>query len=313
MLVVLSLAVGLVLCIACANVMSLLLARAADRSREITIRTALGAGRGHIVRQLLTESALLAFVGGTAGLLLAWWGVQALVAVAPASAPRLQAVRMDGLVVAFSVAVTLVTAAISGLAPALATARSQLNPALRDGGRESTATGRMRAGLVAAEIAVAFVLVVGAGLLIHTLVALQRVDMGFDAERVITAAVAPPRAQYRDPAALRQLFTRLLERAGAIPGVQSAALTNMLPLSGGDFTLSFSIIGRPRATGAGNEPAAGARIVSASYISTMGMRIVQGRDLTKLDTENAPGAVVVNETMARRYWPNAGARRSTRG
>jgi putative ABC transport system permease protein len=311
MLQVLALAVGLVLCIACANVMSLLLARAADRAREITIRTALGAGRAQIVRQLLTESALLAFVGGTAGLVLAAWSLQALIALAPASAPRLQEVRIDALVLTFTAVVTIVTAAISGLTPALATARTQLNPALRDGSRESTATGRIRSLLVVVEIAVALVLVVGAALLLRTLVALQHVDMGFNSERLLTAAVAPPRAQYRDPEALRQLFSRVLERAAAIPGVRGAALTNMLPLSGGEFTLSFHILGRPPASTPGSEPVAGARIVSASYVSTMGMQIVHGRDLSPLDTESAPGAVLVNETMARRYWqdgPAVGAR-----
>src|SRR5436190_2008359 len=302
MLIVLSLAVGLVLCIACANVMSLLLARAADRAREITIRTALGAGRGQIVRQLLTESALLACIGGAAGLLLAWWGVAGLIAVAPPSAPRLQDVRIDGLVLAFTAAVTLVTAAVSGIAPAAATARVQLNAGLRDGGREATSSGRLRTILVVAEIAIALVLVVGAALLIRTLVALQRVDLGFAADHVLTASLAPPRAQYRDPAALRQLYQQLLDRASAIPGVRAAGLTNLLPLSGGDFTLSFRIEGRPRGVTPGDEPVAGARVVSASYVSAMGMRIVSGRDLSPLDTERAPGAVLVNETMARRYW-----------
>ena len=302
MLLVLSIAVALVLCIACANVMSLLLARAADRGREITIRAALGAGRGQIVRQLLTESALLACVGGAAGLLLAWWGVQGLVAVAPPSAPRLQEVRVDGLVLAFTALVTLVTAAISGIAPAAATARVHLNAGMRDGGREVTSSGRLRAILVVAEIAVALVLVVGAALLIRTLVALQHVDMGFNGERVLTASIAPPRGQYRDPAALRQLYQRLVDGAAAIPGVRSAGLTNMLPLSGGDFMLSFQIRGRPPAATPGDEPVAGTRIVSASYVSTMGMRVAQGRDLSPLDTENAPGAVLVNETMAKRYW-----------
>lgn len=305
MLVVLSLAVALVLGIACANVMSLLLARAADRGREITIRAALGAGRGQIVRQLLTESALLSLIGGAGGLLLAWWGVEGLLAVAPASAPRLQEVRVDGLVLAFTALVTLITAAVSGIAPAAATARVHLTAGLRDGGREVTSSSRIRAVLVVAEIAIALVLVVGAALLIRTLVALQRVDMGFEADHVLTASIAPPRGQYRDPEALRQLYGRLLDRASAIPGVRSAGLTNMLPLSGGDFTLSFRIEGRPPAAAPGSGPVAGARIVSASYASTMGLRIAEGRDLSRLDTAHAPGAVLVNETMTRRYWPNA--------
>ena len=307
MLIVLALAVALVLAIACANVMSLLLARAADRTREITIRSALGAGRGQIVRQLFTESALLAAVGGAIGLLLAWWGVAALVAVAPASAPRLQDVRIDAIVVGFTAAVTVLTALASGLVPAVTTAGSHLHAGLREGGRESTASGRLRAGLVTAEIAVALVLVIGAALLIRTLVALQHVEMGFNPDHVLTASVAPPRTQYRDPAALRQLYARLLERASAIPGVRSAALTNMLPLSGGDFNLSFAIEGRPLAPTPGAEPVAGARLVSPSYVSTMGLRLLAGRNLSALDRESAPGAVLINETMARRYWPNGSA------
>jgi len=305
MLIVLSLAVALVLAIACANVMSLLLARAADRGREITIRTALGAGRGRIVRQLLTESVLLSSIGGIAGSILAIWGVAALVAVAPPSAPRLQDVRVDAGVLAFTGLITLVTALVAGLAPSLAAVRVHLNAGLRDGGREATGTGRLRAGLVVGEIAVALVLVVGAALLIRTLVALQHVDMGFEPAHVLSASVAPPRTQYRDPEALRQLFTRLVERAATIPGVRSAALTNMLPLTGGEMNLSFRIEGRPPAATPGSEPVAGARIVSASYATTLGMRLLQGRDLSPLDSANAPGAVLVNETMAKRYWPGA--------
>jgi len=305
MLLVLTLAVALVLAIACANVMSLLLARAADRSREMTIRTALGAGRGRIVRQLLTESALLAAAGGLAGVLLAGWGVQALIAVAPPSAPRLHQVRVDGWVLAFTASITLLTAAVSALAPAVAAWRVHLTAGLRDGNREVTGTGRLRAMLVVAEIAIALVLVVGAALLVRTLVALQHVDMGFEASHLLSASIVPPRTQYRDPAALRQLFSRMLERTATLPGVRSAALTNLLPLTGGEMNLSFQIQGRPPAPTPGSEPVAGARIVSASYVSTMGMRILRGRDLSPLDTENAPGAVLVNETMARRYWPAA--------
>ncbi len=301
-LIVLSVAVALVLAIACANVASLLLARAADRTREITIRTALGAGRGRIVRQLLTESALLAGSAGVAGALLAWWAVRGLVAIAPASAPRLHDVRVDAGVLAFIALVTMVTAVVSALAPAAAAMRTRLNAGLRDGGREATGTGPLRNALVAGEIAAALVLVVGAALLIRTLIALERVDLGFGAGHVLTATVAPPRSQYADAAARRQLFARLVERAAAIPGVTSAALTNMLPLSGGDMNLSFQIYGRPPSPVPGSEPVAGARIISPSYLTTMGIRLVAGRDLSPLDTENAPGVVIVNETMARRYW-----------
>jgi putative ABC transport system permease protein len=302
-LIVLAVAVALVLAIACANVTSLLLARATDRAREITIRSALGAGRGRIVRQLVTESLLLAGAAGLAGVVLAWWGVRGLIAIAPASAPRLQEVHIDAAALAFAALATLVAAALSGLAPAAAALRSQLNPGLRDGGREATGSGRLRGALVAGEIAAALVLVAAATLLIRTLVALQRVDLGFESGHVLTATVAPPRAQYRDVNARRQLFEKLIERAGALPGVTSAAVTNMLPLSGGEMNLSFDIEGRPPSFTPGSGPVAGARIVSPSYIATMGMRLTSGRALSRLDTDSAPGVVVINETMARRYWP----------
>jgi len=232
--------------------------------------------------------------------------VNALDALAPASAPRAQEVDMNATVLLFTMTVTLLTSAVAGLAPAAA-ARSQLTAGLRDGGRESTAGSRVQGALVGAEIAMALVLVVGAALLIRTLVALQRVDLGFASEHVLTASIVPPRTQYRDPEAMRQLYRRLLDRAGAIPGVTSAGLTNMLPLAGGEMNLSFRIEGRPPAPSPGGEPVAAARIVSASYVPAMGMRLVSGRQLSALDTEDAPGAVLVNEAMVRRYWPAGSA------
>jgi predicted permease len=232
-----------------------------------------------------------------------WWQTSRAWPLAAPSAPRLHEVRIDALVLGFTALITLLTAMVSGLAPAGAAARVHLTASLRDGGREATSTGRLRAGLVIAEIAIALVLVVGAALLVQTLVALQHVDMGFTAQHVLSASIVPPRAQYRDPAALRQLYQQLLDRAGSLPGVRSAALTNMLPLSGGNMSLSFQIQGRPPAALPGDEPVAGARIVSASYVATMGMRSLQGRDLSPLDTDEAPGALLVNETMAKRYWP----------
>ncbi|HTI36260.1 MAG TPA: ABC transporter permease [Vicinamibacterales bacterium] len=301
-LAVLAVAVLLVLAIACANVASLLLARAVDRAREITIRAALGASRWRITRQLLTESLVLAVAAGVAGVCLAWWEVRALVALAPASAPRLHDVRLDGGVLTFAVFVTLLTAIVAGLAPASASFGPQLNARLRDGGREATGTGKIRAVLVAAEIAAALVLAVGAALLVHTLVALQRVDLGFNPDHLLTARLVPPRAQYPDIEARRKLFERIVERARVLPGVTDAAITNMLPLSGGEMNLSFAIEGRPPAP-PGQEPVAAARIVSASYLETMGMHLRAGRTLNRYDKENAPGAVVVNESMAEHYWP----------
>lgn len=302
-LAVLTAAVLLVLAIASANVASLLLARAIDRTREIAIRTALGASRWRIVRQLLTESLALAVVAGTAGVFLAWSAVRVLVAIAPASAPRVRDVTIDGAVIAFGVAVTLFTAVAAGLAPASAALRTTLNSRLRNGGREVTSGGFLRAAIAAAEIGAALVLVVGAALLVRSLVALQRVDLGFNPDRLLTARVVPPRTQYSNAAARRELFERLVERARALPGVAGAGAANMLPLAGGEMTLSFQIEGRPPAPSSSAPPAGGARIVSPGYLETMGMHLRAGRTLTALDGPNAPGAVVINESMAKHYWP----------
>jgi putative ABC transport system permease protein len=302
-LAVLTAAVLLVLAIASANVASLLLARAIDRTREIAIRIALGASRWRIVRQLLTESLVLAVAAGTAGVFLAWSAVRVLVAMAPASAPRVHDVAIDGAVIAFAIAVTLFTAVTAGLAPASAALRTTLNARLRNGGRQVTSGGFLRGAIVAAEIGAALVLVVGAALLVRSLVALQHVDLGFNPDRLLTARVVPPRTQYSNADARRELFERLVERARTLPGVAGVGAANMLPLAGGEMTLSFQIEGRPPSPSSSAPPAAGARIVSPGYLETMGMHLRAGRTLTRLDGPNAPGAIVINESMAKHYWP----------
>ncbi len=258
-LLVLTAAVALVLLISCANVGSLLLARASDRAREITIRVALGASRWQIVRLLLLESVLLSAVGGLLGLLLASWGVHGLVAIAPASAPRLQDVALDWHVLIFTAAISVLAAGPLRPRPRPRAQTGQpddLSPSLRDGGREATSAGRLRSLLVIAEVTLAMTLVVAAALLVQSLISLQRVDLGFNHERLLTASVAPPRGTYRSEEATRSLLGRLLERSAAIPGVTDAALTTALPLQRHGLGLHLRHR-RPPAATHGRRPAAG--------------------------------------------------------
>jgi putative ABC transport system permease protein len=301
-LFVLTGAVALVLLIACANVTSLLLARASERSREITIRVALGAGRSYILRQLLAESTLLALAGGALGAALAWWSVHALVSLAPAAAPRIRDVSVDLQALAFALVISLLAALASGLAPALAAARAELTPALRDGGRESTGGTRMRSALVVFEVAVAVILVVGAALLVRSLVALQRVDLGFRPDHVLTTSISPPRGSYRGEAPIRQLYAQIVERAAALPSVEVAATTSILPMAGMDTDFTFDIVGRAPSATPGGQPVAWFRVVSPDYFRAIGMRIVEGRGITPDDAPETPRVVVLNETLARRYW-----------
>jgi len=345
-LLVLAAAVALVLLISCANVGSLLLARAPDRAREMSIRIALGASRWQVVRLLLLESLLLSAGGGVLGVLLASWGVRGLVAIAPATAPRLQDVALDWPVLLFTAALTTLAAALSALAPVLSQtgvrpgsdrgqtgvrpgsdqgqtgslprrsarrARSWVRPqpdlsqSLRDGGREATSAGRLRSLLVITEVTLAMTLVVAAALLVQSLISLQHVDLGFRPERLLTATVAPPRATYRSEEATRSLLGRLIERSAAIPGVTDAALTTALPLSGMDSDFTFDIAGRPPPRTAADQPQAWFRIVSPNFFQVFGMRIVEGRGLTADDRTDGPAAVVVSETLAKRYWPDGTA------
>jgi putative ABC transport system permease protein len=301
-LLVLTGAVGLVLLIACANVASLLLARASERAREITIRVALGANRGQIVKQLLTESLLLSLTGGFIGVWLAWWSVHALVSAAPAAAPRLREVTLDLTAVAFAGAVSVASALISGLAPALAASRIQLTSALRDGGRESTGGSRMRSAMVIVEVMVAMVLVVGAALLVRSLVALQRVDLGFRTDHVMTASIAPPRGMYRGEDAMRELYRQILDRAATIPGVEAAAITSILPLSGADMEFTFQIVGHALPANPGEQPVGWFRVVTPGYFRVLDIRLLQGRAITIEDHPDSPRVMVVNDTFARRYW-----------
>jgi putative ABC transport system permease protein len=302
-LLVLFAAVGAVLLIACANVASLLLARAIGRQREIAVRAALGASWGRIVRQLLTESLLLAAVGGTAGLLLATWGVDLLKTLSPADLPRMQDVRLDGRVLMFTLLVSLLTGLLFGLIPALRAARADLNEALKEGGRggEGLGRNRLRGALVVAEVASAMTLLVGAGLLINSFVRLQRVNLGFDPHQVLTLRVELPDARYREARQIINFNQEFLRRVERLPGVRSAAMIFKLPLSG-DASTTFEVEGQP--TDKSRPLSAGARVSTPGYFHTLGIPLVSGRDFSERDEEKSAPVVIINEALAARYFPN---------
>ncbi len=294
-------AVAFVLLIACVNIANLLLARASARGRELAVRLALGAGRRRVIRQLLTESVLLAFLGGVAGVMFGIWAVDALVSIAPASAPRLGEIRLDLRVFGFAALLTIATGVLFGLAPAINASRSGATGSLKDGARGAAAGGgaSLRRVLIAAEVALALILLTGGGLLLQTFMRLQAADLGFDPHNVLVGFVNPPRASYDTAAKHRVFYDQVLEKAAALPGVRQAALASVLPLSG-DSDTSFIIEGRPPAQAAGEQPVTWYRLVSAGYFDTMGMPLRRGRAFAA--GESAPSAVV-NETFVRKFFP----------
>jgi putative ABC transport system permease protein len=275
-LLVLSGAVGFVLLIACANVANLLLARSSVRQREIAIRRALGAGRTRLVRQLLTESVLLAAVGGFLGLFVAVWGIDGLVRLSPTSLPRLHDVSVNSAVLAFTAALSILTGIVFGLAPAIQGSRVDLNQVMRDATRSSTAAGhvaRLRAVFVVTEFALALVLLVGAALLVQSFWRLQRVDLGFDARNVLTARLwlpqpnLPETGPYFTHPARVGFYTRVLERVATLPGVTAVGGVANLPLGGSRGRLSFSIEGKPIEKG--DALASQATLVTPGYFDTL--------------------------------------------
>ncbi len=308
MLLLLLGAVGLVLLIACVNVANLLLARAAARQREIAIRGALGAGRGRLVRQLLTESVLLSVLGGALGLGVGAAGVELLTATLPADTPRLEEVRIDVGVLGFTAALALLTGLLFGSLPALRTSHFGLKAALIEGGR-TAGGGRSRRGLasalIAAEMALAVVLVIGAALLVRSFWNVVQVDPGFQTGNVVSALVAPSESRLGDDAARRDFFARLEERLAALPGVSAVSATSQLPFAEGIYGSVFVIEGRPDpATRGGDWPLADAApVVGADFLRTLGIPLLRGRGFTDADREGAPGVVLVSEALARRHWP----------
>ena len=295
-------AVGLVLLIACANVASLMLARAADREREVATRVAMGASRVRLVRQLLTESFLLAGAGAGLGLLLALWGVDVLVSLVPGNLPRVAGVTVDEPTLVFTIAVTVLTGFLFGVVPALRASKPNLQGTLREGGR-GTARAPLRNLLVVGEVALALTLLVGASLLIRSFAALTAVDPGFDPERILTAELNLVGPDYNDATRRREFVRRVLERVNALPGVENAGVVHALPMGGSDSDTSFLIEGRePPAPNRG--PVAWYRPATPGYFETMKMRLVRGRWFHEGEDMEAPPVVLVNETAALRYWPN---------
>ena len=304
-LLVLSGAVVLVLLIACVNVANLLLARSTVRQRELGLRTALGAGRARLLRQMLTESLLLSLTGGAAGLFVAWAfhrGLLALVADR-IPVPRLDQVHLDLPVVAFTLLVAVGTGLFFGLVPALL-ATSNLNEALREGGRHGAGprSRRTLATLVVAEVALALVLLTGAGLLIRSFMRLQSIDPGFRAEGVLTARVSLPGARYAESSDITRFFSDALERIRALPGVESAAGITFLPLAGPGIGTSFYRLDQPEPAD-GERPVTDVRPVTPDYFRTMGMPLLVGRDFTNADTAESPHVAVVSETLVRQQYP----------
>jgi len=297
--------VVVVLLIACANVSNLLLARASSRTRELGIRAALGASRTRVVRQLVTESVLLASLAGVASVVIAAWGIRGLVALAPAGLPRINEVHVDLRVLLFASAVSLAASLIFGLAPALHASRSDLNEVMKQGGRTMSGGGshRMRAALIVFETAAAVVLVIGAGLLIRSFAALSQVDLGFRTERLLVADTAVPTAS-RDVAAVGvQFYRNLLPQLAAIPGVESSAAVMGVPTNvrsnGG-----YAIEGGPTFEQMGvRSPQAILTVATPGYFATLGVPVIKGRDFTEADIDSAPLVAVVNEALARASFP----------
>jgi putative ABC transport system permease protein len=319
-------AVGFILLIACANVANLLLTRAAGRQKEMAIRAALGAGRRRLIRQLLTESFLLAVVGGGAGLLLAAWITDLLRNINAVEIPRLEQVNLDGRVLTMTVGLTLLTGILTGLAPAWRSARPNVSQWLSDGGRTSAGPGRRRLGsiLVVLEVALALVLLIGGGLMLKSFLHLMNVDPGFTTSHILTVDLSLPGPRYPQPWQQLRFYEQLIEGIKALPGVEAVGATSETPLTAGDYWVPFTIEGRP-ALPPGQEPNAASRSISNDYFRAMKIPLRKGRFFSDADARRAlpvirwfeeqpfpphfndpqpAPVIIINETMARTFWPN---------
>jgi putative ABC transport system permease protein len=299
-------AVGLLLLVACVNVANLLLSRASSRTGELSIRAAVGAGRRRIVGQLLVESLILAGAGGALGIALGVFGTRGLVALAPQGTPRIESVTVDAPVLLFSALLTVLAGIAFGLAPALRAARSDLQSTLREGGRDRHGGRkgmRVRNALVAAQVAVALVVLVGAGLLVRSFQNLRTVDLGYQPRGVLTFFLNLPVSRYEDGDALRNFMAEAEPRLQALPGVQSVGTVAALPLAGFDGDASFNIEGRPLPQ-PGREDAAWVRQVTPGYLDAMSLRLVSGRFVERSDVSATPRVLVVNETLAQQHFPD---------
>ena len=300
--------VTFVLLIACANVANLQLARADVRRREVAVRTALGAGRTHIVSQLLTESVLLSLAGAAAGLAVAWAGLQIVITLRPANLPRLDETTLDGSVLLFTAILAIATGILFGLLPALQLSKPDVTGVLKDGGRSGTA-GRSRQlarrGLVVLQLASSVVLALAAGLLIRSLIELNRIDLGFNPANVLTAQLQVPATSYPQPPDVVRFYRQTTERVAQVPGVRAAGAVRVLPLARTIGDWSIKIEGRPYVPE--ENPNGDFQAVTPGYFEAMGLKLVRGRFLTGDDREDTMPAVVINDTMAARYWPNEDA------
>jgi putative ABC transport system permease protein len=294
-------AITLVLLVACANVTNLLLARATIRQREMALRTSLGASRSRLVRQLLTESLLLAFAGGALGILLAYGGIILLHALCPESLPRIADVAIDGRVLIYTLVVSIFTGIIFGLAPALGVVRTDVSQPLK--GQRSTPAkySRLRSALVVSEVALSLALLVGAGLMLKSFVRMERVDPGFRAEKLLTVWTILSESKYA-PQQQAAFYQQAWQRIETLPGVKSVGAIDNLPLSGIHGGGPFTIEGHPTESDL-DAPNAYRCVISANYFRTMGIPLVQGREFTELDRDGMPTTLVINETAAHRYWP----------
>jgi putative ABC transport system permease protein len=299
--------VGLVLLISSANVANLLLTRASDRQRELSIRAALGAGRARLLRQMMTESILLGLFGGAAGLLLGLWGTYLLPHIAPNDIPRLDQVGLSLPLLAFTFAIALVTGLLCGLAPALRSSGVNLMQAIKEGATQGAAgfqllrSNRLRSALAVTEMALALMLLVGAGLLITSFLRLVSQDPGYDPDGALTVQMQLPRARYPQPEQQTAFFERVLDGVRSNPEVRSAGVAALMPLSRAAINLSFEIPGRP-APGPDEEPPnAGIRMVSSGLYDALGIKLLDGRDFGSQDTETGAPVVAVNESFVKRY------------
>ncbi|HKS29939.1 MAG TPA: ABC transporter permease [Pyrinomonadaceae bacterium] len=298
--------VGFLLLIACANVANLLLARSAARQQEIAVRRALGAGRLRLVRQFLTESVMLALAGGVMGALLAMWGVELLTRLGPRDIPRLDEVRLNWMVLAFTLGVSVLTGVIFGLIPALHATNPDLTESLKEGGRSSTEGrrgARLRSALVVAEIAIALVMLVGAGLMVKSFMRLQSVDPGFKPDRILAVDLSLPSTKYKEQAQQLAFWEQFMNRVSQLPGVERVAAANAIPFTGGSI-LAFSVEGRPPLPPGSDTPDAEHRVVTPGYFDAMNISLVRGSAFTAQHNSSAPAVTLISETMARKYFPN---------
>jgi putative ABC transport system permease protein len=303
-LIVLLAAVAFVLLIACANVANLLLSRAAARQKELALRAALGASRLRLIRQMLTESVLLALMGGLVGVALAYWGIHLLIGFGPDNIPRLSEITIDPRVLGFTFGISLLTGVLFGLIPALQASRPDLNDALKEGSRGSTGgrSGTFRNLFVIAEVSLALVLLIGAGLMIRSFARLQSVQTGFNPESVLTMRAQLPRKKYGEPHQIVDFFKQAQARIAALPGVQAVGAISYLPLAGLASRDSFKIPGQPPPA-PGQEPGVEVRVITPTYFRAMGIPLLKGRLLDERDVKESR-VLLINETMAKKYFAN---------